>query len=81
MKQKQENFEKCKNDIINDIISAMESEGEFIYNSKTLSSSEKLVKVDVVLDVIHYLKDYDRNNRILNKYNSDHRFDAREERV
>ena len=56
-----------KEEIINKIIKAMEAEGEYIYNNKDMKPEDKLIQADVLIDVIKFLKDYDRNTKILNQ--------------
>ncbi len=48
-----------------------------------LSQLERISDVDaksILLDTIHYLQDYDKNNEILNNYIAEHRFDREKER-
>lgn len=67
-----------KQEMINQIIDAIEAEAEFIYNKKDLTSMQKLSKIDVLLDIKKFLKNYDRNVKILNQH-TDYRFEGREQ--
>lgn len=45
-----------------------------------LSQLEKVSDIDaksILLNTIHYLQDYDKNNEILNSYIAEHRFEYR----
>lgn len=47
------------------------------------SQLERVSDIDaksILLDTIHYLQDYEKNNEILNNYIAEHRFDREEER-
>lgn len=48
-----------------------------------LSQLERVSDIDaksILLNTIHYLQDYDKNNEILNDYIAEHRFNREEER-
>ena len=62
-------LDKNKEDMIARIVSAMEAEGRFIQQNDDYSTDNKLSRMDVILDVVHFLGDYENNVRILNKHN------------
>lgn len=68
-------MDKAKKDMIEKVIQAVQAEGVFVRESQELSLEDQVSQMDVLLDVYHFLSDYERNVQILNKYNSDHRFD------
>ena len=67
-------LDKNKKEMIDRIINAIQSEANFIKNNDT-SSEIKLSQMEVLLDVHHFLRDYEKNVKILNEYNINHRFD------
>ena len=57
---------------------------DFINKLQNVLSSqlERMSDVDaksILLNTIHYLEDYDKNNKILNNYIAEHRFEDEEE--
>ena len=66
-------MEKEKQEIINKLFDAIQTEAVFVRENTELSSEAKLLQVDVLLDVQHFLKDYEQNVKILNEYNIRHR--------
>ena len=42
--------------------------GQSVQDDDTLSTEHKLMQVDVILDTMKFLKDYDINIKVLNKY-------------
>jgi len=63
-----------KKEIIDKLIDAIQCEADFIRNSDTLPET-KVSQVDVLLDVYHFLRDYEKNVQILNEYYANHKFD------
>lgn len=64
-----------KKEMINRVIKAIQAEATFVRENEDISTDMQIDQMDVLLDVYHFLSDYERNIQILNKYNSDHRFD------
>lgn len=64
-----------KKEMINKVVKAIQAEATFVRENKDISTDTQIDQMDVLLDVYHFLSDYERNIQILNKYNSDHRFD------
>lgn len=56
-----------KEQIIDKLIRALQSEGEFIRQNQDMSMQEKLSEMDVLLDTMKFLQGYDENVKILNK--------------
>jgi len=48
--------------------------GQSVQDDDTLSTEHKLMQVDVILDTMKFLKDYDTNVEVLNKYWLDKRW-------
>ena len=68
-------LDKDKKEMINKLITAIQSEATFIRENKDLSLDTQVSKMDVLLDTYHFLRDYERNVKILAKYNAEHKFD------
>lgn len=68
-------LDKNKEDMIARIVSAMEAEGRFIQQNDNYSTDNKLSRMDVILDVVHFLGDYENNVRILTEHALEHKFD------
>lgn len=64
-----------KKEMINKVVKAIQAEATFVRENKDISTDTQIDQMDVLLDVYHFLSDYERNVQILNRYNSDHRFD------
>lgn len=64
-----------KKEMINRVVKAIQAEATFVRENEDISTDTQIDQMDVLLDVYHFLSDYERNIQILNKYNSDHRFD------
>lgn len=64
-----------KKEMINRVVKAIQAEATFVRENEDISTDMQIDQMDVLLDVYHFLSDYERNIQILNKYNSDHRFD------
>lgn len=71
-------IEKEKKEIIDKLIDAVQVEAIFVKDNEHLSMRDKLLKTDVLLDIYHFLKDYEKNVKILNRYNAEHRWDGKE---
>lgn len=66
---------KDKKEIINKVIEAIQIEATFVRESEELSLETKCDQMDVLLDVYHFLREYEKNVKILNDYDAQHRFD------
>lgn len=67
-------LDKDKKEMINKVIEAVQSEASFIMQNKELTPEEKVSQMDVLLDIHHFLRDYEKNIQILNKHNMERRF-------
>ena len=54
--------------IIEKIDIALQEQGTDIRDNGELTPEEKLFQMDVILDVLHFLADYEENVEVLNKY-------------
>ena len=54
-----------KEEMINKISRALSKEVEFVRANPNKTTEEKVAQVDVLLDTMHFLKDYDRNIEVL----------------
>ena len=59
------NKEEIQKQIINKISDFLESEGKKIQADNNKSLNQKAIEVDVLLDTMHFLRDYKRNIEIL----------------
>ena len=57
-----------KKDAIKQIFLKLEEVGDNIRKNKELSARDQMTQVDVALDVMKFLKNYDENVKILNAY-------------
>lgn len=73
-------MDEDKKAMIQKVIEAMQSEGHFIQQDKTTSNETKMSQMDVLLDVVHFLENYERNVRILSKYEYEHRMERYKEK-
>ena len=46
----------------------LRTQGNYVYNDKLLSISDKCLQMDVILDCIKFLEDYHENVKVLNKH-------------
>ena len=70
-----EREEQIKKKIIDNIQKFLAQKGRTIQEDKETSVSDKCVQMDVILDTMHFLEDYDRNVEILNKNLQDTRWE------
>ena len=59
---------KPKEEMINKIQTALASELEYIRLEKGKTTEDKMDEIDVILDTIKFLKNYNKNIEILKKY-------------
>jgi hypothetical protein len=62
-----------KQDLMIRLNNILKGQARYIMESTHLSSEEKLIQMDIILDLVHFLKDYDTNVKILNKYITEHK--------
>lgn len=60
--------DEYKEDIIKLIMIELQKLGIDVQKDKSKSLDERTVKADVLLDTMHFLKDYDENVKVLDKY-------------
>lgn len=68
-------LDENKKDMISKIVSAMETEGKFIQQNQEYSTDNKLSRMDVILDVVHFLDNYEENVRVLTEHALEHRLE------
>lgn len=59
---------KAKKDMIDKITHALKDIGDQTQNDETLPLTDKFFQVDVLMDTLRFLKDYEKNVKILNQY-------------
>ena len=59
------NKEEIQKQVINKICNFLESEGKKIQVDNNKSVNQKAIEVDVLLDTMHFLRDYKRNIEVL----------------
>ena len=57
-----------KKEIIQKIQTALSKEIEFVRQEKGKTTEEKMAEIDVLLDTIKFLNNYDENVKVLNKH-------------
>lgn len=60
--------EELKRQIIDKIHDTLQELGIEVQCSSVLTPREQLTQADVLLDTMHFLRDYDENVKVLNKY-------------
>lgn len=71
----EEKKKRIKAEIIKNITAALELEGRKIEADEHSTLKDRCLKMDVVLDTLRFLKDYEENVAILNSFGRDRRFD------
>ena len=59
---------KAKKDMIDKITHALKDIGDQTQHDETLPLTDKFFQVDVLMDTLRFLKDYEKNVKILNQY-------------
>lgn len=59
------NKEEIQKQVINKICNFLELEGKKIQVDNNKSVNQKAIEVDVLLDTMHFLRDYERNIEVL----------------
>ena len=59
---------KNKEVVMDTLIEDLRRQGELLQQDKELSIQDKLTQMDVILDVLHFIQDYDENIKVLNNY-------------
>lgn len=65
----------AKKEMINKISRALSKEIEFVRLSSNKTTDEKIQQIDVLNDTMHFLRDYDKNVNILNKYIASNKYE------
>lgn len=65
----------AKQSMIDEISDRIRDLGEEIRYNKDLSMEDKMTQMDILLDTIKFLKDYDENVKILNKHRIEHKWE------
>lgn len=63
-----ENDSNLRESAIQEIIIKLQAIGNELQQDTGVSAEDKMVKMDVFLDVLHFLCDYEENVKVLNKY-------------
>jgi len=66
---------KSKEEVLEEIQNAFTKKLEKVRNDKSRDVYDKIVEVDILLNTMKFLKDYDENIKILNDYIKKNRFD------
>lgn len=67
----------AKEEMINKISRALSKEIEFVRMNPNKTTDEKIQQIDVLNDTMHFLRDYDKNIKILQDYVAKNRFEER----
>ena len=65
----------AKEEMINKISRALSKEIEFVRMNPNKTTNEKIQQIDVLNDTMHFLRDYDKNIKILQDYVAKNRFE------
>ena len=68
MTMKTNNEQLAKQQIINRLFNVLQGQGMYIREDRTLSLNDKLEQMSILVDTMKFLKDYDENVKVLNKY-------------
>ena len=66
---------EAKEEMINKISRALSKEIEFVRMNPNKTTDEKIQQIDILNDTMHFLRDYDKNIKILQDYIAKNRFD------
>lgn len=58
----------AKEQIMTRMSNVLKGQAMFIREDNTITDVERLEQIDVILDLMKFLKDYDENIMVLNKY-------------
>lgn len=58
----------AKEAIMSRMTNVLKGQAMFVREDNTISVQDKCTQMDVILDLMHFLNDYDENVQILNKY-------------
>lgn len=58
----------AKEQLIIRMFDMLKEQGMYVREDKTLTDKEKLEQADIILNVMKFLKDYDENIEVLDKY-------------
>lgn len=67
-KEEKARVEKVRNVVMTRITNLLKAQGNYIRNDDLLSAKDKCIQMDVVLDLLHFLQDYEENTKVLNDY-------------
>lgn len=59
---------QIREETIMSILKALQDTGEIVREDKKASLDDKVIKMDVILDTMRFLNNYEENVKILNKY-------------
>ena len=62
------NDEKLKQEMLDKITEMLQEIGKQLQTNTEINVWDKATQMDVMLDTLHFLQDYDENVRVLNKY-------------
>lgn len=68
-----------KKQIIDKLIIGLQAEGKFIKQDETKTVEDKLMEIDVLLDTVKFLSNYETNVKILNNYASQHKWEIQQQ--
>lgn len=68
MMMKTNNEQSAKQQIINRLFNVLQGQGMYVKEDGTLSPNDKLEQTSILVDTMKFLKDYDENVKVLNKY-------------
>lgn len=54
--------------MINEVLQALQEQGEHLRDNKELTNMDTAERLDVLINVMHFLKDYDENIQVLDRY-------------
>lgn len=61
-------MEEAKQQIINRLSNVLKGQAMYVREDDTLSNTERLQQMDVLLDLMKFIRNYDENAKILNQY-------------
>lgn len=65
---KTNNEQSAKQQLMNRLFNVLRGQGTYIKEDESLSLEDRVQQMDIILDTMKFLKDYDENVKVLNKY-------------
>ena len=71
---------KARKVVTTKLLNFIKYESDYINNNEDISEDYKIAQLDILLDILKFVDDYDNNVKILNDYKANSKFQSNEER-